>query len=150
MTPLDKEFYEGLFNMKRKDKKNIEPILNPQEQPGKLLTTYQELMDTMLSSYVPYSAELKEITFPAYKSARVDSKSTTSLEGFLGLNDAMFKTYLEKRTPSLKEEYVLEIVKCFTKAFEEVYSNECPIELVNLCKEYVGNFVKSLDGSTKM
>jgi hypothetical protein len=149
MTPLDKDFYEGIFNMKRKDKKIIEHTPNPREQSGKLLNTYQELLNTAISSYT-YSAEPKEITFPAYKSARGDGKTMGSLGEILDLNNAMFNTYLEKRIPSIKEDYVLEIVKCFTKAFEEVYSNECPLELVNLCKEYVGNFVKSLDGSTKM
>lgn len=149
MTLSDKNLYRWIKKMKRKDKKNIECEVKPQEQPGKLLTTYREIMDAALSSY-PYLAETKRITFPASKTACGDGKSTASLEELLKLSNTMFEAYVEDRKPSIKEDYVLEIVKCFTKAFEEVYSNECPLELVNLCKEYVGNFVKLLDGSTKM
>ena len=102
-----------------------------------------------ITKYV-YSPECKEMTFPKYKGARGSGKSMAEYEDLISTNSVLFKDYIKDREASLKENYILEIVNCFTKAFEQVYSNECPVELVNLCKENVGNFVKYLDGFTKM
>lgn len=101
-----------------------------------------------ITKYI-YSPESKEMTFPKYKGTRGSGKMT-ELEDLISTNSVLFKDYIKDREASLKENYILKIVDCFTRAFEQVYSNECPIELVNLCKENVGNFVKLLDGYTKM
>jgi hypothetical protein len=109
-----------------------------------------EMLKKKLADKYTYQAEPKTTPFFTYESARGEGKSMSSYSELLGINCTLFGNYVRDRENSLKEQYVLEIVGCFTKAFEEVYSNECPKELLDLCKQYVVNFVKSLDSSTKM
>ena len=156
MTPLDKDFYEEILNMKHKKDKTPNPVPDFLSEYGKLLDNtiihserLEELKKELVNTYT-YQAEPTGFTVPEYKSAKGEGKSMSSYAELLDTNYTLFGNYIRDREKSLKESYILEIVECFKKAFEEVYSNECPKELLALCKQYVGNFVKLLDSHTRM
>lgn len=117
---------------------------------------YEDLMKGRLENLATgsgthtYAAEPHKTTFPKYKSTKEEDELRRSYAELLDVNYTLFGNYVRDREKSLKEEYILEIVKCFKRAFEEIYSNDCPKKLLELCKQHVGNFVKSLDDSTKM